>query len=46
LRFYISGQNIFTVSKLKFMDPETGYSQREEAYPVQKAFIFGVNVNF
>jgi len=46
LRVYVSGQNIFTVSKLKFMDPETGYTQREEAYPVQKTFIFGLNVNF
>lgn len=46
LRFYVSGQNLFTISKLKFMDPETGYSQREEAYPVQKTLIFGLNVNF
>ena len=46
LRIYVSGQNIFTVSKLKFMDPETGYSQREEAYPIQKAYIVGLNVNF
>jgi len=46
LRFYASGQNIFTLSKLKFMDPETGYSSREEAYPVQKTFILGLNLNF
>jgi hypothetical protein len=46
LRFYVSGQNLFTVSKLRFMDPETGYSNREEAYPVQKAIIFGLNMNF
>jgi len=46
LRFYVSGQNIFTLSKLKFMDPETGYTNREEAYPVQKAFILGLNLNF
>lgn len=46
LRFYVSGQNIFTLSKLKFMDPETGYTNREEAYPVQKAFILGMNLNF
>ena len=46
LRFYVSGQNIFTASPLKFMDPETGYDSREEAYPVQKTFIFGLNVTF
>ncbi|WPU93143.1 TonB-dependent receptor [Mucilaginibacter sabulilitoris] len=46
LRFYVSGQNIFTASKLKFMDPETGYTSREESYPVEKAFIFGLNVTF
>lgn len=46
LRFYVAAQNLFTISKLKFMDPETGYSQREEAYPVQKTIIFGLNMNF
>ncbi|UOE47503.1 TonB-dependent receptor [Mucilaginibacter sp. SMC90] len=46
LRFYFSGQNVFTMSPLKFMDPETGYTNREEAYPLQKTFIFGLNVTF
>jgi TonB-linked SusC/RagA family outer membrane protein len=46
LRFYVSGQNIFTWSPLKFMDPETGYDNREEAYPFSKTFIFGLNVTF
>ena len=46
LRFYVSGQNVFTWSPLKFMDPETGYTNREEAYPLQKTFIFGLNVTF
>jgi hypothetical protein len=46
LRIYVSGQNIFTASKLKFMDPETGYTSREEAYPVMKTYTFGLNVNF
>lgn len=46
LRFYVSGQNVFTMSPLKFMDPETGYTNREEAYPLQKTFIFGLNVTF
>ena len=46
LRIYVSGQNIFTASTLRFMDPETGYSQREEAYPVMKTYTVGLNVNF
>lgn len=46
LRVYASGQNIFTTGGLGYMDPEVGFSQREEAYPVQKAFIFGVQVTF
>lgn len=46
VRFYVSAQNWFTFSKLKFMDPETGYNDREEAYPIQKTVIFGINVNF
>jgi len=46
LRVYVTGQNLFTVSKLKFEDPETGYTNREEAYPIQKLFVFGANVNF
>lgn len=46
LRFYVTGQNIFTMSKLKFMDPEVGYSGKETAYPTQKVFIFGLSTSF
>jgi TonB-linked SusC/RagA family outer membrane protein len=46
LRFYATAQNLFTVSHLRFEDPETGYTDREEAYPVQKTIIFGANLNF
>jgi TonB-linked SusC/RagA family outer membrane protein len=46
LRFYASAQNLFTISHLRFEDPETGYTSREEAYPVQKVIIFGLNLNF
>ena len=44
VRFYISGQNLLTISKLKFMDPEVGYDDRETAYPNQKVITFGLNV--
>ncbi len=46
VRFYLSGQNLFTLSKLKFMDPEVGFSDRETAYPNQKVLTAGLNVTF
>ena len=46
IRVYASGQNLFTLSKLKFMDPEVGYTDRETAYPNQKVYVFGLNVTF
>lgn len=46
VRFYVSGQNVFTASNLKFMDPEVGYSSVETAYPTQKVYVFGLNVTF
>jgi len=48
LRFYVSGENLFEVSEIKdFIDPEAieqsfgGY-----AYPFQRRYAFGVNVDF
>jgi len=46
LRFYFSGQNLWTLSKLKYMDPEIGYSDRETAYPNQRVITFGLNATF
>ena len=46
VRVYFSGQNLLTMSKLKFMDPEVGYNDRETAYPNQKVVTFGLNVTF
>ncbi|MEI6142307.1 MAG: TonB-dependent receptor [Mariniphaga sp.] len=46
VRVYCSAQNIFTLSKLKFMDPEIGYTDKETAYPNQKVTTFGINVTF
>ncbi len=43
LRFYLSGENLFTSTKYMFFDPElTGYGN----YPLQKVFSFGCNVTF
>lgn len=46
VRVYASGQNLLTFSKMKFMDPEVGYTDRETAYPNQKVYVFGLNVTF
>jgi hypothetical protein len=51
LRVYASGQNIFTLSKLKFEDPEIGYNRsngqpNEVAYPNQKVYTIGLNASF
>jgi hypothetical protein len=43
LRVYGTTQNLFTLSKLKFTDPET---TGETSYPIQKAFIFGFSASF
>lgn len=46
VRFYFSGQNIFTLSKLRYMDPEEGYTNQTTAYPNQKVYTFGLNATF
>ena len=54
LRFYFSGQNLFTFTKYDGMDPEVGYGGGVSwtsgidigSYPSPKTFVFGVNVKF
>jgi len=46
LRIYASANNLFTFSNLSFIDPEVDYNSREEAYPLQKAYTFGLNITF
>jgi TonB-linked SusC/RagA family outer membrane protein len=60
LRVYVSGANLFTVTKYSGVDPEIGtssansgvagaqtaYGVDEGAYPNQRTFLFGVNLNF
>jgi TonB-linked SusC/RagA family outer membrane protein len=46
IRVYFSGQNMLTFSNLKFMDPETGYSDLETSYPLMKTYTFGANITF
>lgn len=47
-RIYVSGQDIFTLSKGTFggnFDPEDGYRQ-EGTYPYNRVYSVGLNVNF
>jgi hypothetical protein len=45
-RLYVTAQNVFTISKLKFVDPEISYSGREQSYPVMKTTTFGIDITF
>lgn len=42
LRFYVTGSNLFCITKYKGMDPETG----DYGYPPIKSYVFGLNVGF
>lgn len=44
LRFYLSGLNLFTLSKFKLWDPEMGSNGL--GYPIQRVYNIGINVNF
>lgn len=52
-RFYISGQNVFTVTGYSGLDPELGYTDGNRQinvdyaqYPQSRTWIFGLNVTF
>lgn len=49
LRFYVSGQNLFTISDFyDGYDPEVSYGGKQggEFYPVMQTFTFGVDLKF
>ncbi len=48
LRVFFSATNLFTVSKVKFSDPESNIVSSGGAglYPTMKQFIFGIGVSF
>ena len=49
LRFYVSGQNLFTLSNFyDGYDPEVSYggSVGGDFYPIMQTYTFGLNVNF
>lgn len=44
VRFYMNASNLFTISKMKIVDPETGNDVT--AYPLVKVFNAGVSIKF
>jgi TonB-linked SusC/RagA family outer membrane protein len=47
IRVYLAGQNLLTISGLKFMDPESPYNFTDgTGYPTMKSFTIGANVTF
>lgn len=53
MRVYLSGQNLFTISGYKGLDPEavsiTGLTPGVDAYskyPTLRSFTFGLNLKF
>src|SRR5699024_9639375 len=50
LRFYVSGDNLYTWTHWTGWDPETYYAQRGLSgsttnYPLQRTIVFGVNIS-
>lgn len=46
LALFVSGENLFTLTKYKGSDPESVGSGYNETYPNAKAFTFGINLSF
>ena len=44
VRFYINGNNLFTIDKMKIFDPEL--TNGIKGYPLQRTFAFGINLTF
>ena len=45
LRFYVSGENLFTITSYRGMDPER-IGNKSDVYPQLRSYTFGVSVNF
>lgn len=46
VRLYVSGQNLFTVTKYSGLDPESTDTVDKGTYPLSSSILFGVNVKF
>ena len=46
VRFYVSGQNLFTITKYTGLDPAASIVIDNGTYPAAQTFLFGVNIKF
>jgi len=46
VRFYVSGQNVFTVTDYTGLDPESTDLIDKGTYPSSQSFLFGINLKF
>jgi hypothetical protein len=46
IRVYYTGQNLLTFSNITHIDPEMGYTERENSYPVMRSHTFGLDITF
>ena len=46
VRFYVGGYNLFTLSGLKEIDPETSDGAGSSTYPQMRIFNAGVKLSF
>ena len=48
VRFYVSGQNLLTLTRYTGLDPEisSGTGDDNNVYPVSRNITFGLNVSF
>jgi len=46
IRVFYTGQNLLTFSNITHIDPEMGYDQRENSYPIMRSHSFGLDITF
>lgn len=46
LQLFVSGYNLLTFDKIKYMDPEGDPDKENYSYPITQTYNFGVNVTF
>ncbi|MDB5210848.1 MAG: hypothetical protein JWQ30_1675, partial [Sediminibacterium sp.] len=46
VRVYLNGSNLFTISKLKIVDPELGNDANFNSYPLVEVFNAGLSIKF
>ncbi len=45
-RIFLKGDNLFTIDRIKFLDPETSSVNAGHYYPQQRTYTLGINISF